>query len=106
MLVQEITTTLKTCFINCLKELDPLKYPSQILCMVNEVLFSSRCEDAIKKQQLQQLQKSLKVTELYFKYNNYKLIDALILTYVGKINNIIYIRTLISIITISKNYNF
>ncbi|XP_060838419.1 cytoplasmic dynein 2 heavy chain 1 [Rhopalosiphum padi] len=60
LLVQEITNTLKICFMNCLKELDPLKYPSQILCMVNEVLFSSRCEDAIKKQQLQQLQKSLK----------------------------------------------
>jgi len=74
LLVQEITNTLKTCFLNCLKELDPLKYPSQILCMVNEVLFSSRCEDAIKKQQLQQLQKSLKVTELCFKHNIYKFI--------------------------------
>lgn len=67
LLVQEITNTLKICFMNCLKEPDPLKYPSQILCMVNEVLFSSRCEDAIKKQQLQQLQKSLKVTELITK---------------------------------------
>lgn len=73
LLVQEITNTLKICFMNCLKEPDPLKYPSQILCMVNEVLFSSRCEDAIKKQQLQQLQKSLKVTELCFKRTIYKL---------------------------------
>jgi len=59
--------------MNCLKEPDPLKYPSQILCMVNEVLFSSRCEDAIKKQQLQQLQKSLKVTKSCFKHTIYKL---------------------------------
>jgi len=81
LLVQEITNTLKICFMNCLKELDPLKYPSQILCMVNEVLFSSRCEDAIKKQQLQQLQKSLKVTEYYFKYNIYKLIIKLSINY-------------------------
>jgi len=43
--------------------------------MVNEVLFSSRCEDAIKKQQLQQLLKSLKVMELYYEYNIYKLIN-------------------------------
>lgn len=61
MLVQEITNTLKIYFKNCLKEPDPLKYPSQILCMVNEVLFCSRCEEAIKKQKLDQLQKSLKV---------------------------------------------
>lgn len=47
--------------MNCLKEPDPLKYPSQILCMVNEVLFCSRCEEGIKKRQLEQLQKSLKV---------------------------------------------
>lgn len=64
MLVQEITNTLKICFMNCLKEPDPLKYPSQILCMVNEVLFSSRCEEAIKKCQLEQLKKSLKVIKL------------------------------------------
>lgn len=63
-LVQEITNTLKTCFTNCLKEPDPLKYPSQILCIVNEVLFSSRCEEAIKNRQLEQLQKSLKVIQL------------------------------------------
>lgn len=61
LLVQEITNTLKTYFKNCLKEPDPLKYPSQILCMVNEVIFCSRCEEAIKKQKLDQLQKSLKV---------------------------------------------
>lgn len=64
MLVQEITNTLKICFMSCLKEPDPLKYPSQILCMVNEVLFSSRCEEAIKKRQLEQLQKSLQVIKL------------------------------------------
>lgn len=64
MLVQEITNTLKICFMNCLKEPDPLKYPSQILCMVNEVLFGSRCEEAIKKHQLEQLKKSLKVIKL------------------------------------------
>lgn len=61
LLVQEITDTLKISFLNCLKEPDPLKYPSQILCMVNQVLFTSRCEEAIKKRQLEQLQKSLKV---------------------------------------------
>lgn len=64
-LVQEITSTLKICFMNCLKEPDPLKYPSQILCMVNEVLFCSRCEEGIKKRQLEQLQTSLKVIKLY-----------------------------------------
>lgn len=47
--------------MSCLKEPDPLKYPSQILCMANEVLFSSRCEEAIKSRQLEQLQKSLQV---------------------------------------------
>lgn len=50
--------------MDCLKEADPLKYPSQILCMVNEVLFSSRCEEAIQKRKLDQLQKSLKVTKI------------------------------------------
>lgn len=64
LLVQEITNTLKIYFVKCLKEPDPLKYPSQILCIVNEVLFSSRCEEAIKKQQLLQLQKSLKVIKI------------------------------------------
>jgi len=35
--------------------------------MVNNVLFSSRCEEAIQKRQLEQLQKSLKVILIIFK---------------------------------------
>lgn len=99
--------------MNCLKEPDPLKYPSQILCMVNEVLFCSRCEEGIKKQQLEQLKKSLKVIELTvpIKINNNNCNSCnknkLMLLTIHKLYNLRHFVSKSSVISkLKKNINF
>ena len=52
--------TLQQLLRECLDEssrgggLDPVKYPSQILGLAEQILFTSQCEDAIKSSSLQQ----------------------------------------------------
>ncbi|XP_030763708.1 cytoplasmic dynein 2 heavy chain 1 [Sitophilus oryzae] len=49
-LVTEMQATLKSLLISCQREnqaADPLKYPSQILCLSDNISFTSKCEQAI-----------------------------------------------------------
>ena len=55
-LAQEMKNTLKQLLVECLKDgrdskhgMDPLKYPSQILCLAESILFTERCEESIRK---------------------------------------------------------
>lgn len=41
---------------------DPLKYPSQILCLSESIIFTEKCEQAIISGKLINLLKSLKVS--------------------------------------------
>ena len=54
-LSNEMKNTLKHQLVDCVNEgkkedgsLDPLKYPSQILCLGEAILFSENCENEIK----------------------------------------------------------
>ena len=58
-LASEMKNTLKQLLVECLKDgqgspngMDPLKYPSQILCLAEAILFTTKAEDAIKKNDL------------------------------------------------------
>ncbi|XP_018579489.1 cytoplasmic dynein 2 heavy chain 1 [Anoplophora glabripennis] len=49
-LVKEMQVTLKELLVNCQREKqapDPLKYPSQILCLSDSITFTTKCEQAI-----------------------------------------------------------
>ncbi|KAL3266579.1 hypothetical protein HHI36_010743 [Cryptolaemus montrouzieri] len=49
-LVKEMNTTLKDLLVQCLNDgqgVDPLKYPSQILCLASNITFTLQCEQAI-----------------------------------------------------------
>lgn len=49
-LVKEMQITLKELLVQCLGEgqqADPLKYPSQILCLADSITFTLKCEQAI-----------------------------------------------------------
>ena len=55
-LAREMKNTLQQLLIDCLKDgrdtkngMDPLKYPSQILCLAESILFTERCEESIRK---------------------------------------------------------
>lgn len=60
--------TLKGLLIKCLEEsespegTDPLKYPSQILCLGESIWFTTKCEEHISKGKLQNFHKALKVS--------------------------------------------
>ncbi|XP_017783105.1 PREDICTED: cytoplasmic dynein 2 heavy chain 1 [Nicrophorus vespilloides] len=57
-LVKEMQRTLKNLLVSCLgegKSPDPLKYPSQILCLTDSINFTSKCEQAIASSSLSQL---------------------------------------------------
>jgi len=65
--------TLKHLLLDCLSDIqksnsgaDPLKYPSQILCLAESITFTERCEKAIHSNNLKGLLSSLKVQS--FKY--------------------------------------
>lgn len=65
--------TLKHLLLDCLSDIqksnsgaDPLKYPSQILCLAESITFTERCEKAIHSNNLEGLLSSLKVR--HFKY--------------------------------------
>ena len=60
--------TLKHLLLDCLSDIqksnsgaDPLKYPSQILCLAESITFTERCEKAIHSNNLEGLLSSLKV---------------------------------------------
>ena len=60
--------TLKHLLLECLSDIqksnsgtDPLKYPSQILCLAESITFTERCEKAIHSNSLEGLLSSLKV---------------------------------------------
>ena len=61
MLSKEMKHTLKELLKECLQDakrnvgLDPLKYPSQILCLAEAIKFSEKCEEAIKSGKLSKL---------------------------------------------------
>ena len=55
-LAREMKNTLQKLLMECLKDgrdsktgMDPLKYPSQILCLAESILFTERCEESIRK---------------------------------------------------------
>ena len=55
-LAREMKNTLQQLLIDCLRDgrdtkngMDPLKYPSQILCLAESILFTERCEESIRK---------------------------------------------------------
>ncbi len=58
--------TLRQLLIDCLRDgrneridMDPLKYPSQVLCLAEAILFTERAEEAIKKGSLNSYLKEL-----------------------------------------------
>ncbi|XP_076054654.1 dynein cytoplasmic heavy chain beethoven [Oratosquilla oratoria] len=61
----EMKNTLKTLLTECLHQgrtsgnMDPLQYPSQILCVADAILFTERCEEAISQKRLQAFLKEL-----------------------------------------------
>lgn len=72
-LAAEMKETLKKLLLDCLSDIqksnsgaDPLKYPSQILCLAENVTFTERCEKAIHSNSLENLLKSLKVKFLQY----------------------------------------
>ena len=65
-LSKEMKSTLKHLLVECVKvgrkndgSLDPLKYPSQVLCLAESVLFAEKCEAALKSKSLEKLLKLL-----------------------------------------------
>ncbi len=63
-LAKEMKNTLRQLLADCVAEgrkeaTDPLKYPSQVLCVAEEILFTERCEEAIKRTSLKSLLKDL-----------------------------------------------
>lgn len=72
-LAAEMKATLKKLLIDCISDIqksnsgaDPLKYPSQILCLAESVTFTERCERAIHSNSLENLLASLKVQFLLY----------------------------------------
>lgn len=53
---------MKQLLVGCLKNADPLQYPSQILCLAESISFTCRCEEAIKQGKLKNLLTSLEVS--------------------------------------------
>ena len=58
-LSDEMKHTLQELLVQCLQEgragqsgIDPTKYPSQTLCLAEQVLFTERCEQAIQMSSL------------------------------------------------------
>lgn len=50
ILEKEMQSSLKNLLVQCLEEgknVDPLKYPSQILCLAECINFTAKCEQAI-----------------------------------------------------------
>ncbi|XP_069998938.1 cytoplasmic dynein 2 heavy chain 1 isoform X2 [Penaeus vannamei] len=64
-LSEEMKMTLRQLLSECLEEarseagMDPLRYPSQILCLADAILFTERCEESVKEGSLTSYQKEL-----------------------------------------------
>lgn len=64
-LVKEMHGSLKSLLLYCYSEgsnADPMKYPSQIMCLADSILFTSKCEEAIGSMKLPTLLSSYKVS--------------------------------------------
>lgn len=61
MLDKTIKLSLKELLSLCLDYPDPLKYPSQILCLSEQINFTNSCESAIKSRTLINFQKEIMV---------------------------------------------
>ncbi|PSN45380.1 Cytoplasmic dynein 2 heavy chain 1 [Blattella germanica] len=66
-LASEMKATLKQLLLDCLNDIrrsnsgaDPLKYPSQILCLAESIIFTERCESSIHSEGLESLLTLLK----------------------------------------------
>ncbi|XP_054598719.1 cytoplasmic dynein 2 heavy chain 1 isoform X1 [Nothobranchius furzeri] len=75
-LSEEMVATLKNLLNECLSagrkgEVDPSRYPSQILCLAEQIQFTEDVEKAIKEQNLQQLE-----VELNSKLEHYTAVDT------------------------------
>lgn len=51
--------TIKDFIIECVHQPDPVKYPSQVLCIAERISFTQKCEEAIERQSLSKLLNSL-----------------------------------------------
>lgn len=61
--------SLKDLFVQCLADgqnADPLKYPSQILCLADNIAFTTKCEQAISNMNLTHLLANYKVKRCRF----------------------------------------
>jgi dynein heavy chain 2 len=56
---QEMQRTLAFQLIDCVKEFDLEKFPSQLLCVSESITFTHQCEEAIRAQQLPALYQAL-----------------------------------------------
>lgn len=68
MLVKEMQSTLKELLVKCLADgqaPDPLKYPSQILCLADSINFTTKCEQALTNMNLAPLLATYKVRFFY-----------------------------------------
>uniref|UniRef100_A0A8D8QIW2 Cytoplasmic dynein 2 heavy chain 1 n=2 Tax=Cacopsylla melanoneura TaxID=428564 RepID=A0A8D8QIW2_9HEMI len=52
--------TIKEFIKQCVIQPDPVKYPSQVLCISERITFTKKCEEAIEKQSLEKFLSSLK----------------------------------------------
>ena len=75
-LASEMKATLKQLLLDCLNDIrrsnsgaDPLKYPSQILCLAESIIFTERCESSIHSEGLESLLTLLKVSQHIGKVN-------------------------------------
>lgn len=51
--------TIKDFIIQCVAQPDPIKFPSQVLCISERISFTKKCEEAIEKQSLGKFLSSL-----------------------------------------------
>lgn len=61
-------TSLKDLLVQCLADgqaADPLKYPSQILCLADSITFTSKCEQAIANMSLTTLLANYRVSFIH-----------------------------------------
>ncbi|VDN07166.1 unnamed protein product [Thelazia callipaeda] len=78
-LLEEMRNTLQKLVVSCVSEEhpDPRKYPSQVLCLSEQIRFCEKCERLLdSKDNLQSYRKHL--TRTLTKYTNFKTIDPIL----------------------------
>ena len=80
-LADEMKHTLQELLVECVKEgregeggVNPIKYPSQILCLAEQILFTERCEQAIASSSLTEF-----MIELESQLDSYTSVDIQVL---------------------------